>query len=135
MLEVLTRLHYLTGDAGYRERAEALVQLFSGDNPQYLLSIPGLLTGAELLHRAVQVVIVGDPADVGHRALRQAVRQAPQPLAVVALLRPEQSLPPAHPAAGKTMLDGRPTAYVCVGPTCSLPIVAVEDLRRHLASA
>ena len=61
-------------------------------------------------------------------------RQAPQPLAVVALLGPGQSLPPAHPAAGKTMLDGRPTAYVCVGASCSLPIVSVEDLQRHLAS-
>ena len=39
----------------------------------------------------------------------------------------------SHPAAGKGMQDGRPTAYVCRGPTCSLPITAADELAQALA--
>ena len=63
MVEVLARLWLLTGEDAYRDQAEAAAHLFSGDNPQYLLSIPGLLTAAELLQRAIQVVVVGDERD------------------------------------------------------------------------
>jgi hypothetical protein len=31
-------------------------------------------------------------------------------------------LPPSSPAYGKTAIDGKPTAYVCIGPQCSLPV-------------
>ncbi len=47
MLEVLARLYGHTGDASYRNRAEALALAFSGDNPNYLLSVPGLLAAYE----------------------------------------------------------------------------------------
>ena len=35
---------------------------------------------------------------------------------------PRQRLPVGHPAAGKTMQNGVPTAYVCQRQTCSAPI-------------
>ena len=28
----------------------------------------------------------------------------------------------SSPAHGKTAIDGKPTAYVCIGPQCSLPV-------------
>ena len=28
----------------------------------------------------------------------------------------------AGPLAGKTAVDGKPTAYACLGPQCSLPV-------------
>jgi hypothetical protein len=31
-------------------------------------------------------------------------------------------LPATSPAHGKTAIDGKPTAYVCIGPQCSLPV-------------
>jgi len=37
-------------------------------------------------------------------------------------------LPTGHPAAGKTAVRGRATAYVCRGETCSLPVMDVEAL-------
>jgi len=36
---------------------------------------------------------------------------------------------PATPAlAGKTAVDGQPTAYACLGPTCSLPVTSPDSL-------
>ena len=137
MVEVLARLWMLTGEDGYRQRAEAAVHLFSGDSPQYLLGIPGLLMSAELLMQGIQVVIVGDPADPATTALVQAVRHAPAAPAVVLSVRDpgDGSLPPAHPAAGKEMQDGRPTAYVCAGQLCSPPLHDSATLRETLAGA
>jgi hypothetical protein len=134
MVEVLARLHALTGKAAYRERAEAIVRLFSGDNIQYLLAIPGVLTGFELLRRPVQVVLIGTTGDPGLAALRQGVFAAGVPLKVVSTLAPGESLPDNHPARGKTMIDNRPTAYVCAGFTCGLPITDPSALRRALAA-
>ena len=37
-------------------------------------------------------------------------------------IAPGTSMPAGHPAAGKTQRDGKATAYLCVGPTCSLPV-------------
>jgi uncharacterized protein len=134
MVEVLTRLYFHTGDDAYRQRAEALVQLFSGDNPQYLLSVPGLLTSAELLQRAIQVVVVGDRSAPATAALRRAIVETPSPLLISSLREPNAPVPAAHPAFGKGLVDSRPAAYVCVGTTCSPPVVEADDLRRQLAS-
>lgn len=38
------------------------------------------------------------------------------------------ALPEGHPARGKGKLDGKPTAYVCAGQTCSLPVTDAEAL-------
>jgi len=37
-----------------------------------------------------------------------------------------------HPAAGKTAIEGRPTAYVCRGPVCSLPVTDPDELEARL---
>ena len=44
------------------------------------------------------------------------------------------SLPASHLAHGKTAVGGMPTAYVCAGETCSLPVTdaaaLVEEMKR-----
>jgi uncharacterized protein len=134
IVEVLARLYLHTGDEEYRARADALVQLFSGDNPQYLLSVPGLLSSAELLQRPVQVVIVGNRNHPATSALRRAAFDAPSPLLVLSSWEAESPLPQSHPASGKGLVGGRPAAYVCIGMTCSPPVVEANDLRCQLAS-
>lgn len=134
MAEVLARLFHLTGDEVYRSRADHLFRLFSGDNPQYLFSIPGLLTSFELLAGSAQIAIIGDPDDPATLELRRAVFGAGVPLKIVSLLTPGQSLPEIHPAREKDPVEGRPTAYVCVGSTCGPPVTNPADLRRQLSS-
>ncbi|MBK8909337.1 MAG: thioredoxin domain-containing protein [Rhodospirillales bacterium] len=133
MLEVLARLYHLTGNQHYRARCDAMIVLFSGNNPQYLIAVPGLLTNFELLERGVQVVIVGDRDDAQAAALRRAAVRAPTPLKIIMPISSgAEDLPSSHPAKGKGMVDGRATAYVCIGSTCGLPITEPEVLLQHL---
>lgn len=132
MLEVLARLHLLTGDDEFRRRAERLSTLFSHDSPQHLLSIPGLLAASEFLFRAAHVVIAVADQPAMDSALYQAALQAAPPLAVIQAVTARQTLPPAHPAAGKPAINGAATAYVCVGQTCGPPITEPQSLRQTL---
>ena len=132
-VEVLAKLHLLTGEAGYRQRAEQIATLFSGDNAQYLLSVPGLLTAWEwVAGEAAQVVVVGRTDDPAVAVLRRASLAAARPLLVVQTVADGAELPPAHPAHGKTPIDGRAAAYVCIGERCGLPLVEPPALARML---
>ncbi len=44
-------------------------------------------------------------------------------------------LPASSPAHGKTALDGKPTAYVCIGPQCSLPVTEPAELVETVKAA
>ena len=134
MVEVLARLYFHTGEDAHRQRAEAVAQLFSGDNPQYLLSVPGLLNSVELAQGAVQLVIVGDRRDPATAALRRAAFNSASPLLVLSSREPDTALPATHPAFAKGLVDGKPAAYVCIGPTCSPPVTEPDELRRRLAA-
>jgi uncharacterized protein len=54
---------------------------------------------------------------------------------VVSLLAPGAALPANHPAAGKTQVDGKPTAYVCTNATCGAPLIDPTALHDHLATS
>ncbi len=133
MAGVLARLHYLSGRDCYRERAEAVIAAFSGEVPRGFAALATLINGNELLHRAVQVVIVGERTAADTRALVQAVHRVCLPDRVVQVLAPSAELPASHPAAGKGRVDGRASAYVCRGPSCSLPLSDPQELSRALS--
>jgi len=135
MVEVLARFYAHTGEISARNRADTLVTVFSGNNPNYLLSIPGLLTAYQYLEKPVQIAIIGDPEDSLSCELRSAAHRSPTVCKIVSLVRPGQNLPEHHPAAGKIQASDQPTAFVCVGSRCGLPVTSVADLRQHLASA
>jgi uncharacterized protein YyaL (SSP411 family) len=42
------------------------------------------------------------------------------------------NLPASHAAAGKEMIDGKATAYVCIGQTCGLPVTDTAALAAQL---
>lgn len=134
MADVLARLYLLTGHDPYRQRLEALVRAFSDTKTQHLLAIPGLLAAWELFVDAVQIVIVGDPETAETRALLRVAHVCPNPLKLIVPVRPGQDLPPAHPAAGKGLVDGRPAAYVCHAQTCQPAVCDAEVLRTNLTS-
>jgi len=134
MVEVLARLHHLTGNAAYRDRAETLVRVFSGKTPEHHLHLPTLCMGFEMLERPVQIVVVGRPDDPDAAALLAAAREAAPPTGVLARVDPEARLPAGHPAAGKGLVAGRAAAYVCVGAACGPPVTDARALRDQLAS-
>jgi hypothetical protein len=132
MAEVLARLFHLTGDLRFRQRCHDLLTLFSGDNPNYLVSVPGLLAGYQWLEASRQVVIIGDGDQAA--ALKRAVFTSGQPFRTVMLLPPGTTAPAGHPAHGKAMIDGQATAYVCSGTTCGLPVTDPFALRTSLTA-
>jgi uncharacterized protein YyaL (SSP411 family) len=54
---------------------------------------------------------------------------------VIQAVAPDQALPAGHPAFGKAMAGGKPTAYVCVGQTCTPPITDPAQLIEALKAA
>jgi uncharacterized protein YyaL (SSP411 family) len=135
LVGVLTRLALSTGADSCRRRAEAIVTAFSGDIGRNFLPLATLLNNAELLTSPLQVVLAGEPGDPAFDALRRAVYTVSLPNRVLSMLPPGVDLPRDHPARGKTLVDGRPAAYVCDGPLCSLPLTEPLTLSRYLVGA
>jgi uncharacterized protein YyaL (SSP411 family) len=131
--QVMARLYHLTGEDHYRARAQAIIDAFAGDLPRNVLALPSLLIGFELLARAVQVAVVGTRGDPGTADLLRAAHSRSVPDRVLLTIAPDAPLPADHPAHGKGQVDGKPTAYVCVGPVCSLPLTEPEALAAALA--
>jgi uncharacterized protein len=132
LVGVLTRLAILSGEEAYRRRAETIVATFSGELGRNFFPLATLLNNAETLAEPVQIVVVGEAGETAFEALRRAVHQVSLPNRVVLSLPPGGALPPDHPAQGKGLVDGRPAAYVCVGPVCSLPLTDPEKLLARL---
>ena len=47
-------------------------------------------------------------------------------------VEPGDPLPPGHPATGRGMEGGQPTAYICQAGACSNPITSAVDLANAL---
>ncbi len=132
MAEVLARLFYLTGEDRYRTQAEATIATFTGELNRNYLPYSTLLNAAELLLRALQVVVAGDRGD-GVEPLLAPVYGASLPNRVLQVVGPGQTLPEGHPAWGKGMIDGAPAVYLCEGQVCSPPITDPVTLAAELA--
>jgi len=129
---VLARLFDLTGDTLYRERAEELFQAFAGETNQNPIIHATLLNGLAMLERPVQIILVGDGADPALGKLRDVALAAAIPGATVQVIGPDHQLPPGHPAHGKGLVDGQPTAYVCEAQTCRLPVTDPDELEEQI---
>ena len=135
MAGVLAQLHALTGEAAYGERAEAVIRAFAGESVEHMANMPMLLMGFEALIDPVQTVVVSAAGDKAAESLLRAAWTAPVPRATITWLDPDAALPDGHPAQGKGLVNGRPTAYVCVGQVCGLPLTEPEALTDALLAA
>jgi uncharacterized protein len=134
LVGVLTRLAILCGEKPYRRRAEAIIRAFGGEVRKNFFPLATLINNAELAQKPVQIVLVGDPTGAAFQVLRRAVSTVSLPNRVVVALASGDTLPANHPAAGKGLVEGKPAAYVCDGPVCSLPIVVSQQLVDALAN-
>ena len=122
LVAVFARLWVLTGEAAWRDKAERQVAAFAGELEKNFFPLMTLLNGYELLQRATELVIVGEPTDSATEALRRAVYAKSLPNKIVRRLAPDTFLPANHPATGKGLVGGRPAIYVCRDMTCEAPI-------------
>ncbi len=135
MMNVLARLYNLTGNSLYRDRADAMDRLFSTSEIDKLVGQTVMLCGFELLVQATQIVVIGHSEDLDTQALTRAVHATSVPDKILLCLNPDQHLSATHPAHGKGLINGKPTAYICIGPTCGLPMQNPADLMAALAHA
>ncbi len=138
MLEGLMRLYALTSDDAYREAADGIarglpIEAVPAGFPTALLALEGRHTPLE------EVVLVIPPAATGSDAagvgrvssgMKAALRQVPTHWRVLIQTsgEDEELARLAPPAAGKTAVDGQPTAYVCRGGVCDQPTTDPETL-------
>ena len=130
----LVQLSLWTGEARYAKRAEEIFKAFGAGIAANPVAHSGLL-GAALDGLAPSLIVVivpqgGDAAD-----LRAALRDVSLPNAVVQEIRQGEALPASSSAFGKTAVDGKPTAYVCLGPQCSPPVTEPAKLVETIRSA
>ena len=134
-VRVLLRLAAWTGDGSYRsaaERAMRTVVPFVGRYPTGFAQWLGAMDLA--LAPALEIAIVGEPASPGARTLLAEVRSGYRPNLVVALAA--DGAPSAVPLLrDRPAIDGRPSAYVCRGLACRLPVTDPRALRDELAAA
>ncbi len=121
MVSNLMALYLWTGEERNRERADAILRCFAGAMSENVFAHSGLLAAAlDVYAPALIVLIVPQGADAG--PLRRALADVSLPGAVIREVREGEVLPSASPAHGKTAINGKPTAYVCIGPLCSPPV-------------
>ncbi|MBY0509424.1 MAG: hypothetical protein K2P94_04660 [Rhodospirillaceae bacterium] len=130
----LARLSYLTGNSDYRLRATNTVAALEVEAMKSFPHGATLLNAYELLETAVQIVIVGARGDSDTETLLRVVLSTSLPNLVLDVVPDSTTLPRAHPAHGKTRVNGGATAYVCRGPVCSPPQTTLEGLQQLLAA-
>ncbi len=129
----LVRLWRLTGTDSYRADVDALLDAAAPAIATNLFATTGLLAALDFRLAAIDLVIVHPPGTSPADLLAAARRHA-TPNTILTLTEGATQLPASHPAAGKAAIDGKATAYLCRGETCSLPLTNVEVLVSMLAT-
>jgi len=132
MIGVLAKLHLATGEVSYRDRAGAVVGSFAGELGRSFLAMGSYLNGLETLLAGLQIVIVGARENPKTQELVTAVLGRSLPNRMLMVVAPDEALPEGHPARGKSMENGQPTAYVCQHQNCSAPIANPVTLSQVL---
>ena len=125
-------------EARYRDRAEAILRGFARAMGENVLAHSGLLAATiDVAAPALIVLIVPEEGEA--MELRRALAHVSLPNVVVQEVRAGESgdgaLPESSPAHGKTAIDNKPTAYVCIGPQCSLPVTEPAKLVETVKAA
>ena len=120
MASMCMNLFLLTGENKYRNRAEAILNAFAPAAVRNLFAHTGLMSGALDVLAPQHVVILGMDNE-RTKNLLATLNKISLPGALLQILQDTSSVPKTSPAAGKTMIDDAPTAYICSGQTCSLP--------------
>lgn len=129
MISNLMALYVLTGEEEHKNKAKQIVQTFGNPIAKNIFSHLGLLAGSIDIIAPAQIIIVNSPADTETKEeMLDAVRQVPLPGITVQCLEEGENITDTSPAKGKTIINGKTTAYVCIGTTCQAPVTTAKDL-------
>jgi len=130
MISNLVALTTLSAEARYGERASAILAALGSDLGRNVIAHTGLLAGTIDLIAPQQVVLAGRDL-TGGNALIEAIRTISLPGALQYGL--DGAIRSGLPALrDKATVNGKATAYACLGPQCSPPLTKPDDLYRTL---
>jgi uncharacterized protein len=132
MMIVLTRLALLTGEREYMSRASTLGATFPGEITRMLNGSGSFLAGFEYLVNSLVIVVIGHKGNAKTQDLLRTYWSKTMPNGMVMQIEPGDPLPPGHPASGRGMEGGQPTAYICQAGACSNPITNPAELANAL---
>ena len=128
----LIRLAVLTGDEGWRAKADAMFDAILPRVTDNLFGHLSLLNALDMRLTAAEIVVVGEGAQA--ETLLAAARNLPHATAIILHASDSASLPPSHPAQAKLAAVQSAAAFVCRGQNCSLPVTD-PNVIRDLATA
>jgi len=117
----LARLWRLTGNDQYRRDLDDMLEASAGTAAANIFAAAATLNALDLRLNAVDIVIIKPPG-ADPAIILDEIRRHWSPNFVLSVHDDVAMLPDSHPAAGKKPLDGKVTAYVCRGETCSRPV-------------
>jgi hypothetical protein len=139
---VLLKLAALTGEGRYRDAAEGALRAVATYLGRYPTGFAQWLSALDFALAPVrEIAIAGDPGAADTQALLAVVRSGYRAHQVVAVGVPARTVDAAEPAepaeavpllADRPLFDGRPTAYVCRGFACDLPVNDAAALAAQL---
>jgi uncharacterized protein YyaL (SSP411 family) len=133
----LLRLGALTGDGALRDVAERVLASHAYVLERAPEAYPTLARAALAAERGISVAVIVGETGTDRDALARRARRVLGPEDAVVVTTPggrPEHLDPAW-LAGREPESGRPTAWVCRGTTCSLPVTAAEDMAPLAAGA
>jgi uncharacterized protein YyaL (SSP411 family) len=131
--EALLKLAAYTGRSDYRSLAEKSLRLVVEPALRYPTAFARWLSAADFsLAQVKQVAIIGEENAPETQKMLRLIREKYRPNMIVAL----SSYPPAadSPAllADRPLINNKPSAYVCEGFVCKMPVTTADELAKLL---
>jgi uncharacterized protein YyaL (SSP411 family) len=134
-VELLLYISELQHDPSYRRRAAFTLETLADLVARHPSAFGHLLGSMDMeLKGAIEVALVGERKDPPFQALERIVAEQYVPSLVLAGGSGD-GVGSVKLLEGRSLQGGKPTAYVCRGYTCELPVTEPRELARQLESA
>jgi uncharacterized protein len=134
-VDLLLRLYYIFGTDDYRAKAETVTNMLARVVERYPGGFGYLLAAIDFqLGNPQEIVIVGQPDAADTQALLRVVNRNYLPNKVLMVVTPDivAANPDIPLLAGKEMVNGEATAYVCDNFVCRSPVTSPITLAGQL---
>jgi len=129
--QVLTRLYHLTGKDNYRKMADDTLKRFVEIYPQFgFMAADYALAVDAFLHEPTIIRIIGSSEKAQTKGLLSEAHRNYEPRRIIQILDPQKDQN-AITALGYPISES-PTAYICVGRTCTAPIIEPRQVSVEL---
>ena len=133
--ELLLRLHSLTGSAQYHEIAEQALRSVHMYMSRYPTAVGQWLAALDFaIGSTKEIALIGDNEADDMQALLTALNTRFMPNKIVVAATPDETFDWADLPVldGRSMIDGKATAYVCENFICMLPVNNVDAFLAQL---